>query len=285
MFKKNSILAIVANGILYINTKKDALSKGDAPYQKNKLALIKSIFYGYRNWFKKYDYMAFSDTSERKRMNNKYQNKLLDFIIDEVGNDKVLLVEDANPYHLKLHEVYTKRIVSFSGIKVLIYALKMLIKTFKIKIKIDGTEVLDKIKNDNNLDIDYISLSRHQLTYYLCMKLLFILYKPKAIFVTDHYSNYPLIKAAKDLKIKVIECQHGLISREHPAYNFDININSSYLPDFLLSFGDYIVNTLKDSRILDVTQIVPVGSLYLEYMREYYKPKTEIKSLFNNYKK
>lgn len=70
--------------------------------------------------------------------------------------------------------------------------------------------------------------------------------KPEIVFVED--GSYGLkghiFKWAKARGIVTAELQHGLISRNHPAYNYGSAILSfslyrEYLPDYLLTFGSY----------------------------------------------
>lgn len=68
--------------------------------------------------------------------------------------------------------------------------------------------------------------------------------KPKSIYIVVSYGNLPLIAAAKDLGIEVIEFQHGVITQYHFAYNFgEPSKNLKYFPDKLLTFGKYWANT------------------------------------------
>ena len=69
--------------------------------------------------------------------------------------------------------------------------------------------------------------------------------KPKIVFLdaaSYGYANLALIVACKDKKIKLVECQHGLISLNHTAYNYHNNLPAiylKYLPDYFLSYGKY----------------------------------------------
>ena len=62
--------------------------------------------------------------------------------------------------------------------------------------------------------------------------------KVKQVYVVVAYENKALISACKDLGVKVLELQHGVISKYHLGYSFpDIDVH--YFPDKLLSFGEY----------------------------------------------
>ena len=53
-------------------------------------------------------------------------------------------------------------------------------------------------------------------------KVLFRIWKPQKIFITDYYNllHQAVIFSAKELNIKTIEVQHGVISSTHHGYNY-----------------------------------------------------------------
>lgn len=70
--------------------------------------------------------------------------------------------------------------------------------------------------------------------------------KPKIIFLNTGFYGHEsfIIKVAKDMGIKVAEIQHGVVSKNHGAYNYSKNIINSqkfkeYTPDYFLTFGKY----------------------------------------------
>ena len=73
---------------------------------------INNSLYGFNNWFGKYEYIALSDTMERRNIEGEFWNKLLDPVIDCIGADKVLLIEDPVPRHFPAGNVHTRHVVS-----------------------------------------------------------------------------------------------------------------------------------------------------------------------------
>ena len=64
--------------------------------------------------------------------------------------------------------------------------------------------------------------------------------QPEQIYLPVSYGNVPLVKAAKDLGIEVIEMQHGAISKYHLGYGFAEGcFNPDYFPDKLYVWGNY----------------------------------------------
>ncbi|GAB6189629.1 hypothetical protein JCM30566_13700 [Marinitoga arctica] len=71
--------------------------------------------------------------------------------------------------------------------------------------------------------------------------------KPKILFIFSALSGMQysiIIKLSKELGIKVVEFQHGLITKSHIAYNYGDAIFKNteykkYLPDYLLTYGEF----------------------------------------------
>jgi hypothetical protein len=83
---------------------------------------------------------------------------------------------------------------------------------------------------------------RYILEYVILFKIYSYLFKKwntKALFVVVSYTNFPLICAAKHNNVTVFELQHGFISTASPAYNYHINNEINYLPNYFLSFSNY----------------------------------------------
>lgn len=94
---------------------------------------------------------------------------------------------------------------------------------------------------------------------------------PKTIYVLVSYANPPLIAAAKDNNVKVIELQHGTISPYHLGYNFpDCDKEElKCFPDMLYTFGEYW-NTAADYPI-PKENIKVYGFPYMKERLEQYK--------------
>jgi len=61
----------------------------------------------------------------------------------------------------------------------------------------------------------------------------------KEIHLTCSYGLEGFISAAKEMSIRVIEHQHGLIDEYHPGYSFPKEAYVDYFPDEIILFGDY----------------------------------------------
>lgn len=124
---------------------------------------------------------------------------------------------------------------------------------------------------------NYINNFLHRFEYH---KKLFFKRKPKSIYVVVSYGKAPIIAAARDLGIEVIEFQHGVITNYHFAYNYsDPTKKLKYFPDKLLTFGEYWAKTEGFPK---QTKVEVYGFPYLNQQLERYKgtPKKKNQVLF-----
>lgn len=245
----------------------------------NKLDAIKSIFYGFKNWFRRYDYLVFSDSSERKLVNDKMFDIKVDYIIEELDANNTLLVENPILKHYKLSEIYTKKIVSKRVIDIFTLLLE------KIYQKKYNIEILNKINIDQKVQFDYQSKINRFNAQYIIYKIWFAIVKPKKIYLDCFYDKQFIVKAAKELKIETVDVQHGLIGTTHSAYLSTLQLNDLYIPDKLLSFGVAEKENLQVNGIIKNDNIIPVGNFYLDYIYHSFSKNDSFSSLLFSYDK
>jgi len=250
------------------------------PLPKRFMKIVKNSFYGLRHWFHKYDYIVLSNTLERRNINGKYFNKLLDPIIDELGQDRVLYVEAPAPTPYPAKRVHTKNIVS-NDLPTLPAAIWARFKTRGCVLQ--NGFILKTIQKEYGLKID----DARRIKFFGAERRLFDLLlrkvKPKALLLSAYYGYIPAIKAARDLGITVVEVQHGAIGKEHPAYNVNVAIDKSYFPDYLLVFGRKELETFDNPRFIEPENVYPVGSFYIDYVKNNYVPETGLIRKLENY--
>jgi hypothetical protein len=249
------------------------------------LEVVKNSSYGLKNWLGKYDYVALSNTQERRSINGKYFNRLIDTMIDELGRDSVLYIERRAPSFYPIKKVHTKRVVGRDLIDLIMLLVAFWEKITLRRYTIQNRYILQAIQRDYNLEIDDAQLIKTYIIQRRVYSLLFRMIKPKAILLSDYYSaNMPAIKAARNLGIKVVEFQHGLIGNENPAYNVGVEIDKTYFPDYLLVFGRKEIETFANSRFIEPKNVFPVGSFYIEHMRSN-RPECSLAKRLENYKR
>ena len=236
-----------------------------------KIIKIKNIFYGIKNWFNKYDYLFFSDSGERKLIEGKYKDKIMDDLID-VSNKKSLLIETLNENNYK-RNIYTRYFVSDT---LLLFAGKII--SFFMKKKLELKEI-EKILNINQINIDYKKSLKQAKALEIVYKILLKIYQPEKVFVNCYYCRLPLVKICNELNIPIVDVQHGVISKEHFGYISDIKIDKNYIANELLSFGE----NEKKIKNLMIKIIYPIGSYYLIYLQENFKKNLSLLNLKKNY--
>ncbi len=233
-------------------------------------SLLKQTFFGAKHWFRKYDFIFFSDSNERKLINGLYKDKIADDIIDRLPG-KTLLIELPNDVHYKY--VYSKYITSES----LLLLLSLFIKFF---VRENNLSSLSSILSKEGIKVNLGELTKKFKSRYLVYKTLLKVYRPKAVFVNCSYCRPYLIKAAHDLNIKVVEIQHGVINDKHYGYVSYLNLNREYYPDILLSFG----RREKKIKNLLINQVIPIGSYYLDFVKNNFNYDNDLIKLTSQYK-
>jgi len=170
-----------------------------------------------------------------------------------------------NPRLNARRTIHTDFIEVFSRIMgILIIPLVFLFFYYKIiNIKKTATKIylLPKIK----LKSIAFAISIFVVNYTI-YKILFLIIKPKQVFLVDREIFFPVIKVCKKLGIKTYELQHGITVGETPLYSghYDPSID----PDFFLVFGDVWIG--KQFGI-PIEKIINIGWAY-KSMRTKLKP-------------
>lgn len=250
-----------------------------------KIKRIGNIFYGFKNLFKKYDYVVFVSREDCKKLNdNMHIDQFGDVLIHALSDKKTLLVEESRNINLvDIKKISYKNIISHD-----FFHFFGEFYFFNKNILISNEYILKEINRKYKLNIKYKTKILKFLNYMKFYRRFFNFYKPKAIFMIDCYSlsHQSAISAAQRMKIKTIEIQHGVINDSHPAYNIFSELDSSFFPEYLLCFGNYVKKIFTDNNyFIKNKNVLTVGSMYIEYMnKEYQFPKKVIK-LFRNFRK
>jgi hypothetical protein len=110
------------------------------------------------------------------------------------------------------------------------------------------------------------SFKKYYIEYIMMYHLYTLLlryHQPKVVFVVVSYYNLALVAAARDLSIKSVELQHGVISPYHLGYDYKVS-SKNYLPDFLATFGSSWSTSATFPKGL---QTVELGNSYLSKER------------------
>lgn len=242
--------------------------------------ILSSVFSGFLKLFGRYDYLFFSDSEQRREMDEKYVDRF-DFVTPILpGNNLFFEILFIKPRAKK--NIPTKNRASRSLLYILEYILIQLL-VFK---KINGEKVLEDINRDFGLSVNYKYFARRFLAQYLIGRNLARIYKPKAVFFITPYTNLGYVVAFKERGIKVIEMQHGVINKSHLGYNPSIDFGDVYRPDHLLTFGYRELAVFgKNNNYVNELEVYPVGNFYFDYLVNRYQGDDKILTARKKYAK
>lgn len=239
------------------------------------LKQLSSIFYGFGNWFRRYDAWAFTNSSERTLIDGKYFDKLFD-PLEQIPNFKVLVIENRVFNFYKRSQVASKHVVARS---ILLLIEEIYQRIFLRKLSLDGSEVLTQIEEELGVQIDTQGTLKKYVTQYRILKLMLkILPNPKIVFHTVSYANFGYILALKERNIKVIELQHGLIGTQHYGYHFEKEQHPNQFPDYLFVFGEKDATFLQKNSKFPIKKAIPVGRHILDAYLEKSKDSVQVVS-------
>ena len=215
-----------------------------------------------------------------------------------IGGENVLRVSGAvveaepdtlvieKPSHLQLNRCDAispeRHIISESWLLLLIHLFASILKITKQKI--ENEELLKAILEELNVDFDYKGSLRLLFAQKKVMSfLLHVLPNPKKVIIECPYTIMGYVWAFHNKDIHVVEMQHGVLNREHYAYNSYYHSNELY-PDELWCFGDdeyqYLIsnechycNIIKKTGLyfLELTNRFFVEDIFKEYRKNYDK--------------
>ena len=256
----------------------------------NKLERINNSLYGLDNLLRKYNYFVFTDTGEKKLVNKKYVDKIAETLISEIGRNNTLVIEQPiQGLHFNRQEILSKHIISLELFRFLYTIIAILSAKFTSnnRLTINNQSILDEINKKYSLNIDYKILIYRFFCYKKLFRNFLKIYNPDAIFINCYYrpEYQAAIYSAKELGIKTIELQHGLINEKHAAYNIFTELDKNFFPDYLLCFGDYFKNSFKNKNFINPQHIYSIGNGYIDYINNYYNGDKKLIELIRKYKK
>ena len=225
---------------------------------------LRSLFYGFFSFFKKYDAWAFTNSSERVLLDGKQFDKLMD-PITQAYPMRMLVVELQLFKQFKRKEVASKHVVSRAWI---VFLEELYMRIFLRKVTFSGKPVLEEVEGILNDNVPVEPIIRKYLAQYRVMKgILWLLPKPKVVFLTVSYANFGYIRAWKEAGIHVVEMQHGLIGDGHYGYIYHKRFNPEQFPDSMLVFGERDQELFQSHSVFPA-RVLPVGRYMLDYFKE-----------------
>lgn len=250
--------------------------------------ILKSLFYGCTQLFKlgRYDYLVFSGSERRKHYAGLYHERVVEGFLSTTNS---LLIENPFPLgkHYKKSEIPTKNIMSESIFYLWVFILGFLGYDRK---KLENEYLQQEIQIRFDCKINYERYLKVYEGQYRLIKFIFkYVKKPKAVFFVYSASSMGYIKAFKEYDIPVIEVQHGVINKQHNAYNVFNDFGNTLFPDYMLTYGKRELEVFNnpENHFIKPEKAIPVGYYMLD---NYLSAKTQqnddyIKALRKDYKK
>lgn len=235
---------------------------------------VGQLFKGWTRLFKKSKTIIFSNSLERRLFRDGVYDKLFHEIsmLDNLKPSRT--IEARFPSSNYSIAKYVNQSVSSRSIfylKELLYA-----KIFLRNIKCSEIEPLLKFLKENDIEIDWQSALRKNLAQYIVMgRYLRKQTKLESVFLSAAYTNFGLVIAAKELGLKVIELQHGVIGKEHYGYYYSYMPQENQFPDYLLTFGTRDEEFINNGNLSHLVSGYPLGSFIIDH----YLKQTEANKL------
>jgi hypothetical protein len=137
------------------------------------------------------------------------------------------------------------------------------------KEKIMNRQVLVKIISDLEIEFDIEKYILRIFSFFVIFRLYFRLINPKNIFLICYYGIDRMTASyvAKEMRIPVVELQHGLINNEHFAYTTKVSIEPNSYPNYLFCFGEGFKKFVSPF-VCNEKNIFIIGNHYIDYIRK-----------------
>ena len=270
-FEGKWIYPVIKQGLLLPKLK--VYDKKSSVISSQKSSLWVKIFFDFFKYLRNIQHQAnnaeylFFDSTTRRRLqvNGKSFSIYSDSFIEALNTHKSIVVEEGRP-SFPFYESKNYGKTYFESFGIDLVHLKTKLRKRKIDYSIyeklfDHFEV-KVTPNELNSFFTKIKYLEKHYTYVLNK------FKPRAIFLVCayEYKRMVLVSVARELKIPVIEIQHGNIYRSHLGYAYKQNFGNHYFPEYLLAYGPFFRNEiLTSSKLFKPDQIIVTGSSFIDF--------------------
>jgi hypothetical protein len=244
---------------------------------KRLLTMIRGVFYGLNTILGKTDTIIISNSTLRVKYGARYYDRCFEQLSDHLGCHNTLIIERPSPNHHSHSLCVSTRLMSYG----FFYFLSLFVK--KPKVTLEGNDVLNAVLNDlqANFNVEPFMIRFYRL--YRVFLWFFSLKQPKRVFVTCYYGEMAAVLAAKRLKIKVIELQHGHLYGGHQAYFPKQDLSAECIPNEFWAYSPTDRQELQNGSVYCQSEIKVVGHDFLSLIRQnpfYYPDLVTFKSQF-----
>lgn len=239
------------------------------------LNLLSSFCYGYRP--KKAECLVFSAASQRKIMGGVFSDR-----VDVLANTGLNfhIFEAPVPKHRPIKKLPHAKIASKMPL-----ILKERVLAKMLNPDIEGHVLIGEIQKKYKLNFSFEHLCRRFVAQQKIMQSL-IEHNPLKIFILiTPYTNMGYVYEARLHGIPVVEMQHGVISRQHYAYNPVTEVNADLYPNYLLSWGNYVADVFEKSTYIHKENVIAVGNYYIDIAQKMFSPDEILSGQLRKYKR
>lgn len=231
--------------------------------------VLKSLFaYNPFKVFKRHDVWLFTGCERRKRIGDKMIHRISGGISSNV--DGCLMIEKPHLLfgHYKKSEIEEKDIVSESWLLILFHLIERLSRLARPRI--ENEDVIQQILVDNNISFDYVQYVRKLNAKRLSLRcLLGLVRKPRMVMMECPYDAMGYMWACRQKGIRFIELQHGVIGRNHNAYNARC-YEPMMQPDGICVFGSEEYKYFTEEAPQYARNVYQTGLYMLEKADEFF---------------
>lgn len=223
-----------------------------------------------KNWLwapKRREWLIFQHP-RRKKYFEKYEDIYTDDLINEIGANKCVIIEQPDQwrhYKPERHRVFhIEFVILISRLVALFIPVYFRNSPSAVNNMKQDIDIYIKNKFDiRNIELEQVFYTKELFANYICYLFMLKWLNPKKILLVVSYSYHALVWASSALKIPTVEIQHGVISSEHLGYSVPVNMSKRLFPDYLLLFGNYWKQAI-DNFPLPTERLFVFGYPYFE---------------------
>ncbi len=228
---------------------------------KRILTMLRSMVYGVWDIIKPLSVVIISNSGLRVVHHNQYYDRCFERISSHCLG-QALVIERPSPEHHPKSLCASERLVSFG----FFYFLSLFISVPSQSI--EGQAELDDLFKELGVSMDVPAFMMRFYRLYRVFLWFFKFKKPKLVMVTCYYGELAAVIAARTLRIRVIELQHGHLYGGHPAYFPRCVIPAICIPDEFWAYSETDRIELMKLSVYSGSLIRVVGHDYLSMVRD-----------------
>lgn len=138
----------------------------------------------------------------------------------------------------------------------------------------DYKAFIEEFKSDLTLYEGFKDYYLEFIVMFYFYRLLLKFHRPKIVFLVVGYENAALLGACRELDIRTIEIQHGLIYKYHLGYGYPLDAEkyTNILPNDIMTLSEYWE---KNIYLPESINIFPLGNDYVAVSEELHVKKEE----------